>query len=168
MWAIVTHLPTTMKYGVLLSLCFLSFASASFDRGRHRTPIRKPNYPRPQGLGSPRSIQQIQKQDNKRLRKPVNPFLFRLPSGIIPLRGLFSFVDSRSRSQRIPNRQIFLTKKTKKQKLCYWHSSSSFNQRFLKQKFAKVQNSYCSAWAKLNIKIELHPPTSNHHTQTFR
>jgi len=128
MWAIVTHLPTTMKYGVLLSLCFLSFASASFDRGRHRTPIRKPNYPRPQGLGSPRSIQQIQKQDNKRLRKPVNPFLFRLPSGIIPLRGLFSFVDSRSRSQRIPNRQIFWQKRPKKLKLFYWHSSSSFNQ----------------------------------------
>jgi len=112
MWAIVVHLPTTMKYCVLIGVCFLSLVSTSFDHGRHRTPIRQPKYQLHYTAGSPpRTIQQIQrygpgKQRNKHFQKSNINFLLRHRNPIIPIHGLFSIVDSRSRSQRIPSRLI--------------------------------------------------------------
>merc|ERR1711874_138452 len=95
MWAIVVQLPSTMQYSVIPCLCLLSLTSASFDRGRHRTPIHTAHHPHQHHLGSPRAIQLH--HNRVHMKQSSSPFLLPLPHRIVPLRGLFSLGESRSR-----------------------------------------------------------------------
>ena len=115
-----------------IGVCFLSLVSTSFDHGRHRTPIRQPKYQLHYTAGSPpRTIQQIQrygpgKQRKNHFQKSNINFLLRHRNPIIPIHGLFSIVDSRSRSQRIPSRQIYWYKPKGPEFERQFHFFSSF------------------------------------------
>merc|ERR1711872_518347 len=104
MWAVVIHLPSVLKSCVLVSF-FLTSISGRLDHGRHRTPIKNGSYQWQKQLGSSRVIHPLKRHAS------LSPRIS-FPNTIIPLRGLFSIVNTRSRSHRVPSR---LTTQKKKQ-----------------------------------------------------